>query len=407
MNTQLLKFAADALADGNLAASEVVCRDILEAEPGNAAALNLLGIIAARLGMGAPACGYFTAALALQPANQTVRRNLAAAQGAPTPVLPAGERYLLIKAWGFGFWSDVSHVLGALLLADITGRIPVIHWGRNSLFGDGSGGDAFRLYFEPVSSITLADLATLDGASYFPARWNGANLARDELHKWEGPYARAAALYFLNRPETIAVSDFYCGIIDVAPWIPEGHPLHGKPLGEIYRDLAEKYLRPRGHCLAACETFFQAHLGNAPYAAIHMRGSDKASEDGDLHLTQDAILAAIAAIDPSWRLFLLTDDARLLARMTAAHGDRVIATDCQRTAGTTGVHYLPTVDRVRVGTEMMTDTLLALRARRFIGNGRSNVSAMIAFMNDWPPGDCTLIGRNLLTQRNLSIHLRQ
>ncbi|MCR2600326.1 hypothetical protein NSP09_24715, partial [Salmonella enterica] len=60
----------------------------------------------------------------------------------------AANRYLVIKSWGFGFWSDVSQVLGSLLLAEITGRTPVTHWGRNSLFNDGSNRDSFALYFE-------------------------------------------------------------------------------------------------------------------------------------------------------------------------------------------------------------------------------------------------------------------
>src|SRR4051812_28856508 len=34
---------------------------------------------------------------------------------------PGGKRYLLIKAWGEGFWSDMFHVVGCLLLSEITG----------------------------------------------------------------------------------------------------------------------------------------------------------------------------------------------------------------------------------------------------------------------------------------------
>lgn len=47
---------------------------------------------------------------------------------------------------------------------------------------------------------------------------------------------------------------------------------------------------------------------------------------------------------------------------------------------------------------------LALKATHFIGNGLSNVSAMIALMKDWEPGACTLIGDCLLLERNLHVH---
>src|SRR5258708_30253810 len=98
---------------------------------------------------------------------------------------------------------------------------------------------------------------------------------------------------------------------------------------------------------------------------------------------------------------LIADDEQWCTRIKDAYGDRVIATSCQRTSPSHGVHYLPSVDRVRAGVEVMTDTFLALRADQFVGNGRSNVSAMIAVMKKWAPGDCTLIGRSQLMERNL------
>lgn len=137
---------------------------------------------------------------------------------------------------------------------------------------------------------------------------------------------------------------------------------------------------------------------------MHMRGSDKAIEDPELDATNRMLLKALDAVDPSWPIFLMTDDSQCLARMKNLYGSRIIATDCQRTDTTEGVHYLPTVDRVRAGREVMVDTYLALRADRFIGNARSNVSAMIAVMKDWPPGTCTAIGRPMLTERNLHIY---
>jgi protein O-GlcNAc transferase len=263
MSEEQLKFAAGALASGNLAAGEIVCRNILDADHRNAAALNLLGVIAAQVGAIDHSAKYFKAALSAEPGNKTIRANLKllknvpAARGAEKP----GRRYLLIKSWGYGFWSDVSQVLGSLLLTEITGRIPVTHWGTNSLFGDGSSGDAFKLYFEPVSNVSLSDLARIDSATFFPQKWNSTNLALEDVAKWHGNGSRAAALYFLNRPETIAVNDFYIGVVDVAPWVRAAdHAIHGKPLDEIYRYLIKKYLLPGKATHSACDAFFRTHL---------------------------------------------------------------------------------------------------------------------------------------------------
>ena len=407
MFEQKLKFAAIALEAGNLAACEIVCRDVLDAAPENLAALNLIGIVAARIGAFDHAAACFAAALRADPANAEIRRNaeLLRQSTRPRDAKSPGDRYLLIKAWGFGFWSDVSAVLGALLLAEITERIPVVHWGANSLFGDGSGRDAFTTYFEPIGERRLDDLARMRDATFFPAKWTGTELAEEDVAKWKGPGSRGAALYFLARPETVAVCDFYMGVVNVAPWLPAGHPMNGRTLDEVHRYLVDKYLRPRPAAQSACEAFFKAHLQGAPFVAVHMRGSDKALEDEALDATTQAYFPAIAAIDPAWRIFLLTDDTQLHGRLKSAFGDRVIATACQRTGTTTGVHHLPDVDRVQAGLEVMTDAYLALRADRFIGNGRSSVSAMIALMKEWGPGDCTLIGKSQLLERNLSLYV--
>jgi protein O-GlcNAc transferase len=401
---QLLDFAMRAVAAGNFAAAEIACRDLLDFEPRDAAALHLLGFIAAKVGARDPSIAYFQAALDIEPENDRIRENLAAARNMQLPPPPRHDRYLLIKSWGFGFWADMVQVLGSLLLAEATGRIPVTYWGADSLFSDKSGQDAFTHYFEPVSGVSLQQLVGMRNASFFPPRWNSGNLIQTGVSKWEGKGSRAGAVYFLNRAETIAVSDFHIGAIDVAPWLPASHPMHGKALEEIYRYLTTQYLRPHADVMAACNAFFDSHLAGAPFVAVHMRGSDKSLEDTDLQATHRALLSALNGVDPSWRIFLMTDDTHCLAQMKQIYGPRLVATDCQRTGTTEGVHYRPDTDPVRAGREVMVDTYLALRAERFIGNGLSNISAMIAMMKQWEPGACTLIGRSHLTQRHLRLY---
>jgi tetratricopeptide (TPR) repeat protein len=398
-----MDYATRALAE-NPAAAEIACHEVLELEPRNAQALYLLGYIAGRMGMRDAAIGWLQAALDADPDNARIRENLAAARAMQPAAPPQGLRYLLIKSWGFGFWADMVQVLGSLLLAEVTGRIPVVHWGPESLFSDKSQRDAFTQFFEPVSALSLQDLAGLPNASFLPARWNEANLGESGPSKWEGKGSRFGVPYFLNRRETVAVSDFHIGVINVMPWIPADHPLHGKSLEEIHRALTAKYLRPRPDILAACDAFFQANLAGGPFLALHMRGSDKAIEDPSLEFTNRELLKLLDAQDPSWPIFLMTDDEHCLARMKTLYGARIVATQCQRTTTDEGVHYLQTVDPVRAGREVLIDTLLAMRADRFIGNGRSNVSAMIAVMKDWAPGTCTLLDRSVLADRNLRIY---
>ena len=143
--------AAAHIKKGNFVLADFICRDILAVAPGHAVALNLIGAIAAQLGLYDIAITHFEMALAgarpFLPAKDNLAKIRIAQARAPRSHVRTSPQFLLIKAWGFGFWSDVSHVLGCLLLAEITGRTPVTYWGRNSLFRDGSGQDAFRLYF--------------------------------------------------------------------------------------------------------------------------------------------------------------------------------------------------------------------------------------------------------------------
>jgi protein O-GlcNAc transferase len=394
---------------GNLAAGEVICRNILDDAPDDAGALHLIGMIAAKIGMREHAAGYLSSALSANPAHRAARDSLNALRALPANERPQRQpldsKYLVIKSWGFGFWSDVSQVLGALLLAEVTNRIPLVHWGRNSLFGDGSAANAFHNYFELISNVTLQDLARLPGAHCFPPKWTQSNLFEEDINKWQGNYSRAAALYFLARPETIAVCDFFIGVIDVVPWLATDHPVSAEPVIDVYRYLIKKYLRPRRSILDDCESFYGAHLGAGRFVSFHARGSDKTVEDAELERINQSNFVALKTVDITWKIFLMTDDENWVTQVKCTYGDRVITTDCRRTSGKTGLHYLNLNDRVRLGREVMVDVYIARRADKFFGNGGSNVAAFIALLKDWNAGDCILGAPSQLMKRNLFIHV--
>ena len=393
----LLPFAIRALKTKDVAGAEIAARLILDDAPDDAAALHLLGVIAAKAHAFDQAEEYFTRALASEPGNAQIAQNLAAVRDAPRPQLSSGDRFLLIREWGFGLWSDVSHVVGALLLAEVTGRVPVTWWGSQSLFSDGADRDAFQNYFRPVSDVRLQDLPD----SFFPPRWNAGNLKTITDAKWQG---RTGPVYFLNRPERVAVCDFFAAVPNVLPWLPSGHPLHGKSVAAAYRYLADKYLRPRADIVAACDAFLEKELNGASFVAAHLRGGDKFLEDESIGIANAQILSSLEQVDPRQRILILTDDTRCLAMAKDKFGSRIAATDCRRSDDGTGVHHLPATDPLQTGREAMIDAYLALRAQRFTGNGLSNVSAMIAMLKDWPAGTCTLIGRSILEDRSFALY---
>lgn len=396
LNAERLSIAVQAVREGMLPAAAGLCQLVLRTEPDNRHAWELLAEIGEEVGARAIARAYYARAGAGSRAAA-----LPAGPDADENADPRG-RYLLVKAWGHGFWSEVSHVLGGLLLADITRRTPVVHWGRNSLFGDGTGEDAFAEFFEPVSAASLAELAARSG--FFPPKWNAGNLDAEDVAKWSGAWSRMAGMYFLNRPEPVAVADFHLNVAALVPWVPAWHALHGLSTEAAYRALLGR-LVPSPAMRGYCDDFHARRLAGAPYAAIHLRGSDKESEGPDVHRLNERLFELAASLPGTVRLFVLTDDARYAARMSERFGSRVVLAECERTNAATGVHFSAGGDPVRRGMEVMRDALLAARADWFFGNGYSSLACMVSLMKPWPPGRCALVSPPILLQSQPVLYL--
>lgn len=401
------------LKQGNLPQAESYCRIALENQPSNPLAFQVLGVIARNINQLEFAETYFRKASELDPAWDQPRDQLRQTielrqQNTEHRAATKDTGFLLIKAWGYGFWSDVDHVLGQLLLAEMTGRVPVIHWGANSLFGDGTDEtDAFETYFEPVSAYASADLARPD-YSFFPPKWDRANLARAEVNKWHGRHARMSALYFLGREETVLVSDFHTAVLQLLPWVRADHHLYGRSIEDVYRYLIGKYLRAKPEIMQQVEKFRQTRLEAKPYIAVHVRGSDKAVEVknlDDINGQYHAIIDRLIAERGYRRIFLLTDDQRVLRTFRARYGDRVLTTNCRRTDNAVGVHYHRVSDRHRLGIEVMVDTYLAARAGYFLGNGLSNVSLIVPYLTNRRAEDYCLIGGHMHHSREFFLKL--
>ena len=120
--------AEAALARGNLQLAEFLCRDRLERGDGDLLTWRTLAEIATRAGVHHVAADCWQAARQIAPHDPAVLAAWHAARVAQQRSDAArsarsSPRYLLIKAWGYGFWSDLDHVLSMLLLADLIARL--------------------------------------------------------------------------------------------------------------------------------------------------------------------------------------------------------------------------------------------------------------------------------------------
>ena len=420
------------LDTGEWTAGEQHCRDILDQDGGNAATWQQLGVAVAHLarkveadeafasalkldprsarshywrgkmadeaGAFAAAAAHYKAALAeepdFEPAQYAARFNAVAQREVAlgrerSDDEPAGRpRFLLIKAWGTGFWSEIMHLLGALLTAEITGRTPVVLWGSNSMFRDPGTIDGYTHYFEPVSAAGLGDLPVVVG-DIFPPKWTPANIASDDLDQQTGAFSRLSGAHFVGRPERLVVIDYFTSTHLARHWIPAGHPLHGRSTAEVDRWLARKYLRPRSYLADRAAAFARERFSGVPFTAVQLRGTDKSTEMPLLDALNRNAIDRVAGDD---RVFVLTDSIHWQAAAVERLGDRAHFMPVTRGAGETGIHFERSVGPRRLGEEVLTDVLVATRAARFVGNGWSSVSCGVRALSDAPPEALQLLG---------------
>ena len=407
--------ANEALGRGNLQMADYLCRAALRQSPRDAVALCLLGHLATSVHRHRLATTYFERALAVHPASQDVRswferaREMAQAADARRGAGTAGEsrpgKFLLIKAWGYGFWSDMDHVAGQLLLAELTGRTPLVHWGSNSLFGSLGVDNAFEQFFQPVSQATVDDVAA-SVQSIYPPKWTRETLRAVDVNKTQGPGSRVSCLHLLARDDDLVVNDFHGKVDDLLPWIEPDSDFHGLDYASVYRRIFDKYIRLQPPLAARIDAFQAQRMAGRRWLAVHVRGSDKVAELSDLALVNSLYHQRIEReiqADPAIGIFLLTDSEHFAREYRERYGDRILAADVARTSGIVGVHYGGHGGR-KLGEEVVMDTWLAARCDGFLGNGASNVSTAVRHLKAWAPGTFELIGTDFLTVPNTMLH---
>lgn len=392
----LLLEASQALDQGRLTLADILAREAAERFPENPRSHVIIGRVAEALHRPDVAREAYGRAVEIAPSNPEARKCLKRVDERAQPPArpePGSRGYLVIKAWGAGFWSDVNHVLGQLLLAEATGREPVIDWGAGSLYRDDGVENAWESFFEPLSRKRAADLAGL-GHDYFPAKWSDGNIGEAEVHKWQGPGSRLG-IELLDRRERVLVSDCNLRIFSLLPWLPPWHPLHGRDVEEVYRDLCARYLCPRPDIAAQADRFVSERFGGDGVLGVHVRATDKIVEDPRLHRLNAQYFGLVdehLARHPASRIFLLTDGASTLAEFRERYGDRLIATDSKRSDSQTGIHFQKHESRSRIGREVLLDVLIATRCDHFIGLGNSSVSTFVMHLKAWPEGACRMLG---------------
>ena len=313
--------------------------------------------------------------------------------------IPNNERFLLIKQWGYGFWSDMEDVQSKLLLAEITNRQPIVFWGKDSLFSVDENDNSFEQYFLPVSDYSIGDVVN-DKYTYYPPIWNSSNLFQTDPTRFSRTYRDIPS--FINSDANVLLSDVHNFMHEIIPWVKEGHPAYGPtedideffhtrmetgPVLAAHRYIINKYLKLQPDIAAEIDEFYHTHMQTGPILAVHIRGGVKLYEDPywswknaqypheiDLYLKDN----------PSARIFLLTDDQAILEQYKQMYGDILIYTDCTRkTIYDFDLCLKVFPDKRRKGIEIIKDTYLACKCDHYIGYWGSNVSRAVRRLKVW------------------------
>jgi ADP-heptose:LPS heptosyltransferase len=298
----------------------------------------------------------------------------------------ANQKYLLIKAWGHGFFSEVNHLISNLLFAELTNRTPICLWGENCMFRSQEEKNAINNFFENLNSEIPPELYETD--DIYPPKWNSKNIHQENINKHRGEHSKISLQMLIGKQHKLLVSDFYTPISSLIPWISEDSEYFGKSDEVIYDILYKKYLTPTKKISEIVQDFVSTNMTGSNWVAVHMRGSDKVYESAELEKVNSQyhdFIKQIIHINPEIKILLLTDSIPILESMKSLYPNKILTTNIERSANNVGVHY-QTNNPSRAGSEVLIDTLIATHANYFIGNKESNVSLAIKSYGNWTAG---------------------
>lgn len=230
-----------------------------------------------------------------------------------------------------GFFSAFSGVLNNLYWCEKNNKIPVVYWGKSSMYyvpkGFHGATNVWEYYFEPVSNLKYK------GESVHNSPWNLA-----------GEY-----LNFLK------------------PTLEER---------KIGRRLIDKYIKLKKRVADKVDVFYQKYMRNKKTIGIHLRGTDKPTET---HLISPDVLIDAAIKYKGYQFLIATDEVKLLKIAQKKLKGKIIYYDCYRSYSGKPLHHL-SPDKAQSGEDVLVEALLLSKCEKIIHTS-SNVSIAVLYFN--------------------------
>jgi hypothetical protein len=304
-----------------------------------------------------------------------------------------GKRALIIRSTSSGFCADVAHVIVQLAVAQACGRTPLVYWGRESAYADPSIDNLWTEFFEPVSSISLNDLASRD-ARCFPPPFSPKDLRWSHNAPWFQNDNGASLLQIVPRDEEIVVAERYSLISELLYVLPDDHPSKRIPPLDFFLSELARGVRLKAAILSEPQSWLDQHRQDGgPIIGVHLRlsSNDKVGDSIEQAWPDfDAVIRRLRDFVeqyPAGRIFLMSDYQPYVDRMHDYLPGRVIERPATRlVAETVRMRQLgldaPT-GNYHLAVEMVRDIATAAQCDAFMGDGASSVSTVIAGLAGW------------------------
>ncbi len=403
----LLNYARERMASKNYYDADFALQVSQSRYPNDPVSYNLQAMLAYRLGLFEHGLYFVKKALEFDPGMRKAQENLATIERAyfaeEVKQSITEEKYFLINSWGSGLGFDLLYLMQQLLIAELAERKPVVYWGANSLYNDNPDSDCFSRYFEPINDLTIDDLSVYL-PDVFPEHWQNRDL-KDYIRRtrWRNTrnnqQYKIGGAYFLNRPEKLVVSGEYASVGMLRPWLANKHRYAGALVGDIYRDLVRRYIRPKQYLHDKANAFVQKHFGRQAYIAVHLRGTDKHNEKQSQSIAEinKDLIQKVKKLANDLPIFLMTDGKEELRMMRDIFGNRLYSFNIERSDNQQqGMHHTSKNKR-KMTEDVLLDMLVASRCSHFYGCGLSYLACMVSYMQS-SKNSSTLLPFDVLTR---------
>lgn len=238
-----------------------------------------------------------------------------------------------------GFFAAFSGVLNHLVWCDRNNLTPVVYWDAKSRYttdgGFNGSTNVWEYYFEPVSHL-----------SYVPG---------DVVH--DGYYMdKISFLYY---------------------WFEKNHR-------ELAHYLISKYIRIKPIVQSKIDTFYKEKMAGKKTIGIHLRGTDKWSEE-KLVSARKMAEVALRYADNDTQFLIASDQQSLFNELKILlHPYPVIYYDCYRSPSHAALHARMKPSYAQLGEDVLVEASLLTRCDMLVRTASSVSTACLYFNPDLP-----------------------